>query len=244
MTDQVSDKDPVGSATLAVISSAVRFNRWMYEQVQPYLKDRVLEIGSGIGNISRFVIADNYTIDLSDYNPEYKFLLQEKFSDCKNVQNILTIDLTHPNFSEEYKAYKEKYDSLFLLNVIEHLENDSYAVENCRFLLKQSGHLIVLAPAYQFLYCKLDKQLGHYRRYTRQSLSRLLEKGDFNIIRKKYFNLLGIAGWLISGKLLRNKQLGRNEMSAFDSLVPLARLLDRLTFNQMGLSVIIIGKKK
>ncbi|MGO8056046.1 hypothetical protein AB9E30_37990, partial [Rhizobium leguminosarum] len=85
------------------------------------------------------------------------------------------IDLTHPNFREEYKAYKEKYDSLFLLNVIEHLENDSYAVENCRFLLKQTGHLIVLAPAYQFLFCKLDKQLGHYRRYTRQTLSRLME---------------------------------------------------------------------
>lgn len=71
MQDTISGYDPVGSHTLQVIAKAGKFNRWMYEQFSPLLKGEILEIGSGIGNISDLVIAEGRNITLSDYNKEY-----------------------------------------------------------------------------------------------------------------------------------------------------------------------------
>jgi len=44
--------DKEGAQTLEIISQARRFNRWMYESIQPYCSGKILEVGSGIGTIS------------------------------------------------------------------------------------------------------------------------------------------------------------------------------------------------
>ena len=69
--DTKEPNDPVGLHTLNVIAKANRFNRWMYDQIKPHLKGEILEIGSGIGNISKLVIESNHFITLSDYSKEY-----------------------------------------------------------------------------------------------------------------------------------------------------------------------------
>jgi 2-polyprenyl-3-methyl-5-hydroxy-6-metoxy-1,4-benzoquinol methylase len=82
MSDQKkATNDPVGLHTLEVVAKANRFNRWMYEQFRQYLKGEVLEIGSGIGNISKLVIEDGYFITISDYNNEYCSYLKKTFSE-------------------------------------------------------------------------------------------------------------------------------------------------------------------
>ena len=110
-------------------------------------------------------------------------------------------------------------------------------------MLKNNGHLILLAPAYQFLFCKMDKQLGHYRRYTRKSLAGILPVASFEVIQKKYFNAAGAAGWLVFGKILGNKMIGNTEMSIFDKLVPVFKLVDKVLVNQIGSSVIVAARK-
>jgi hypothetical protein len=82
-----------------------------------------------------------------------------------------------------------------------------------------------LAPAYPNLYCRLDKELGHYRRYTIKKMRVILEKENFSILEMKYFNFFGIWGWLFTGKILRRKKISINEMVAFNNLVPLARIV-------------------
>jgi SAM-dependent methyltransferase len=236
--------DQAGRETLQIISKADRFNRWMYNQFHSFLKGEVLEIGSGIGNISQFVVDAGFNITLSDYNPEYVDLLKKKFELKENVRDILSINLLHTEFENCYRKLEEKFDCIFLLNVIEHLQNDSAAIKNCRFLLKPGGDLIILAPAYQWLYCKFDKELGHYRRYTLKSLSLQFQNNGIQIVNKKYFNFLGIAGWFVFGKIFGKKILGSNEMSAFNKLVPFATMLDKLFLHKAGLSVIMIGVKK
>ncbi len=236
-------KDEIGAATLSIISSANRFNSWMYDQINPYLIDEILEVGSGIGNLSRFLIEDDHQTTLSDYNSDYAKTLKGLYEFNDKVSEILTIDLQDPDFDKTYMKYKEKFNSIVMLNVIEHLENDHEAIRNCKFLLKNSGNLIILAPSYQFLYCRLDKELGHFRRYTKATLSDLFNQGNFKIIKATHFNLLGVLGWLISGKIIAKKQIGKNEMSAFDKLVPIARIMDKIIFNKAGLSVVVIGKK-
>jgi 2-polyprenyl-3-methyl-5-hydroxy-6-metoxy-1,4-benzoquinol methylase len=240
--ETISGFDPVGSHTLEAIAKADKFNHWMYQAFRSLLKGEVLEIGSGIGNISAFVIADGHPITLSDYNEEYVAWLRQQYGENKAVRDILQIDLLDPDFKNSYRSLEGKFDSIFLLNVIEHLKDDNAAVENCRYLLKRDGHLIVLAPAYQWLYCSFDKELGHFRRYTLKRMTTLLRQKGFEIKKKQYFNFAGIGGWVLFGKILRRKMIG-GEMSTFNSIVPLARLVDRLIFNVSGLSVIVTGKK-
>ncbi|HRP56399.1 class I SAM-dependent methyltransferase [Agriterribacter sp.] len=238
------DKDPLGSKTLETISNASNFNQWMYAEIKPFLKGEILEIGSGIGNISRYVIADGFKITLSDFNPGYYQWLKEKFSDSQYVQNIMQIDLLHPDFQKKYSFLYEKFDSVFLLNVIEHIEDDITAVKNCKFLMKPNGHLVLLAPAYNWLYCRFDRELGHYRRYTLHSMKHILKCNGLHIHSGSYFNSAGITGWLFFGKIMNNKMIGNGEMSVFNRIVPIARILDKLTAKKIGLSVITSSIKQ
>ena len=237
-------KDPIGLHTLEVIAKADRFNRWMFDQFKDQLKGEILEIGSGIGNISQLVIEEGHSITLSDYNEDYCGFLRNKFSENENVKEILSIDLVHPDFNNKYFTYKEKFDTVFLLNVIEHIRDDLVAIKNCKYLLNKDGHLILLAPAYSWLYSSFDRQLGHCRRYSLRSLKELLQKNDFNCLSGSHFNFAGIAGWFLFGKLLNKKMLGSSEMFAFNKIVPLAKIIDNLFLKKIGLSVIVKGVKK
>ncbi len=236
--------DPTGHETLEIISRAGAFNRWMYETIRPFLKGEILEIGSGIGNISDYVVKAGYPVTLTDYNPAYCHVLREKYSGAPNVRNILSIDLQHNDFKAAYASLEACYDAIFMLNVIEHLEDDHRAVRNCAWLLKPEGRLILLAPAYRFLFSRLDKELGHYRRYRTKDFVQLLEQQQFRVLRSDYFNALGLLGWLVYGRIAGQKQLRAGEFNAFNKLVPVARLLDRLSARKAGLSVIAVGEKK
>ncbi len=242
--DKQNPSDEVGLHTLKVIAKAGRFNRWMYDQIKDHLKGEILEIGSGIGNISRLVIESDHFITLSDYNKEYCSILKESFSGNKNVRDVIQVDLLHPEFEKKFSRYKESFDSIFLLNVIEHIEDDKLSVKNCKFLLKPGGHLILLAPAYSWLYGTFDEQLGHHRRYTIKTMSELLKNLDFDILSGSYFNVTGIAGWLLFGKIFRRRMLGKGQMAAFNSIVPFAKLTDKILARKAGLSIIVTGIKK
>jgi SAM-dependent methyltransferase len=239
-----STKDPVGLHTLEVIAKAGRFNKWMYDQFKHQLRGEVLEIGSGIGNISKLVIEEGHSVTLSDYNEEYCEELKKKFIGNQNVREIISIDLLHPDFEIKYFAYKEKFDSVFLLNVIEHIKDDMLAIKNCNYLLKPDGHLVLLAPAFSWLYSSFDKQLGHFRRYSLKSLSSLLRQNNFSIVSGSYFNFAGIGGWLLFGKILKQKMLSKGEMSAFNKIVPVAKVIDKIFVKKIGLSIIVTGIKK
>ncbi len=58
--------DIEGKQILDAISKANKFNAWMYSKVKPYLGEENLEVGSGIGNISSFVVNDGYKLIFSD----------------------------------------------------------------------------------------------------------------------------------------------------------------------------------
>lgn len=238
-------KDPVGAQTLNIISEAHRFNEWMYNNIKPWLKGNILEIGSGIGNISRYVLRDFPSVSLSDYDSAYVSILQGKFAQHPSIKGFYSIDLQHKKFEETYPEHRQRYDSIFLLNVIEHLADDQAAVEHCAWMLKPGGNLVLLAPSYNWLFCRMDKELGHFRRYTTKTLSRVVESsGELQVTHRTYFNATGIAGWLIMGKWLNQAALRKNEMTAFNRIVPIAKLTDKIFARSIGLSSIVVGTKK
>jgi SAM-dependent methyltransferase len=241
MKDKEPDED--GQLTLEVISKANRFNQWMFETIEPYCSGKLLEIGSGIGNISKFFLEQGYQIALSDIRQNYCEYLQQKFSHQSNLIDILQLDLVDAEFQNKYEPLREKFDTLFSLNVIEHIEDDALAIKNASYLLKKGGRLIILVPAYNWLFNHFDKALGHFRRYNRKSLIELFVQNRLKIRHVQYFNLAGIPGWFFSGRIQKNKTIPGTQMKFYNQLVPFFRILDKITINVAGLSVIAIGIK-
>ena len=237
------NNDVAGLKTLQSIAAAKTFNAWMYQTIKPYIKGRVLELGAGIGNITDFLTSDFTSVVLSDYNPAYCEYLQNRYRLTKSVHDVLNIDLQDPAFRQTYRHLQASFDSILLLNVIEHLEDDRKCADYCHFLLRPGGHFIVLAPAYALLYSKLDKEIGHYRRYTKNTLASVLEDRGFYTLTKQYFNAVGVAGWLVFNKILGRKEIAKGTMKFYDSLVPLNRWVDKVLGQKFGLSAIVVGKK-
>ena len=232
--------DKEGWETLDAIAEADKFNEWMYRTIKPYCSGNILEIGSGIGNISKFFIDNKADITLSDIRPVYCDVLKKKFPEALDV---IEMDLTHPAFDTEYSRLIGKYDTVFALNVVEHIKDDRLAIGNCYKLLKTAGKLVILVPAYAALYNRFDRELEHFRRYTKKGLNSLLISSGFTIQHSQYFNFMGIPGWYISGKLQKNKTIPKGQMSLYNKLVPLFKLVDKIVLNKVGLSVISAGIK-
>lgn len=233
--------DREGWETLDAIAEADKFNEWMYETIKPYCSGRILEIGSGIGNISKFFIDAKADITLSDIRPVYCGVLKNRFP---GARDIIQLNLTHPTFDSEYVQHLGNYDSVFALNVVEHIEDDTLAIRNCHKLLKVGGRLIILVPAYAQLYNRFDRELEHFRRYTKKGLNQIMVREKFQIEHSQYFNFMGIPGWYVSGKLQRNKTIPKSQMSLYNKFVPLFKLIDKCLFNMVGLSVISVGIKE
>src|SRR5882757_4076426 len=86
--------------TLHAIRQADKFNTWMYDAIQPYIKGRILEAGSGIGNISSFLLDSGNDVWLSDLDKNYCSLLSNKFSDRPNLKAVIQLNLEDEHFEE------------------------------------------------------------------------------------------------------------------------------------------------
>lgn len=243
MDYEFKEIDQVGQDTLNALDKADAFNRWMYETISPFCKGEILEIGSGIGNISVHFFKENRKLLVSDIRDYYCELLRNKFETNSNFLGVRKIDLIHPEFDVQYQALFQRFDTVFALNVIEHIEKDHLALENASKFLKPGGNLIILVPSYSFLFNEFDRQLEHYRRYTLPSLELIFVKQKLKVIHSQYFNLAGIAGWFFSGRLLKRKIIPKGQLKLFNRLVPLFKLLDTLVFKRAGLSSIVVGQK-
>lgn len=237
------EMDPEGWETLKVISEADKLNQWMFHTIHPFLKGKVLEIGSGIGNISAFVLKNNYHLTLSDIRPSYREVLKQQFGSHPNADEVIELDIVDPAFDQKFSKYFNTFDAIFALNVVEHIKDDKLAIANCKKLLAPGGRLTILVPAYQSLYNHFDEALEHYRRYNKTSLSALFTAAGLQITRKRYFNSAGIMGWFVSGKLQKNKIIPGGQMKLYNTLVPVFRLMDKILLNRIGLSVIVSGTK-
>ncbi|MBV5312388.1 MAG: class I SAM-dependent methyltransferase [Prolixibacteraceae bacterium] len=234
--------DVYGYSTLASISGADKFNRWMYETIKPFCKGRILEIGGGIGNISQCFLADGEELVVTELQNEYCDMIRSRLSGHVNLKDVIAMDIVDPEFDAKYKPLFGTFDTVFALNVVEHIADDQKAIANCKKLLKKEGHLIILVPAFQSIYNHFDTALGHFRRYTEKSLRPVFEANRLSVIHTQYFNLIGIAGWWVSGSLLRKKIIPEGQMKLYNFFVPVFRIIDKITRKWLGLSVVMVGR--
>lgn len=224
---------PNDQITLESIDSMSRYNRWIANQFSGYWGKNILEVGCGLGTLSK-LLPKKSKLTLVDINNEYTETLK-----TANLGEVICCDIQHPPLS----LRKATFDTVFSSNVLEHIENDQLALKNIYNLLKENGHLLLFVPAKQVLYGELDKQLKHYRRYEKNSLERLLNAIGFGVKVIQYTNLLGFFSWWVSSRLLKQKYISPKLGVIYDYLfVPLLRIegLFRLPFGQ---NLMVIAQK-
>lgn len=207
----------------------------MFDRVRRWVGRRVLEIGSGIGNLSAFLI-DCERLVLTDTREEYLNRLRARFA---NHPHVAVARLYLPN--EHSAIGGERFDTIICLNVLEHVADDISSLVAIRSLLAPSGRLALLVPALPALYGTIDRALGHHRRYTRAGLGDLLRATGFHVAHIEYFNLAGVPGWWFAGRVLRRPTIPAGSLKLYDALVPLFRL-ERLLPWRVGQSLIVIGE--
>jgi SAM-dependent methyltransferase len=242
-TQLQNELDEIGAETLDVVGQAQRFNRWMFETIKPHCAGHVLEVGSGVGNMSKFFMEAGMPIMLTELRTHYCNKLGELYNGDPSLLGIRQMDLTDPAFETKFADLLGKFDTVFALNVVEHIEDHDLALLNIKKLLKTGGKLIVLVPAFQALYNKFDTELGHFRRYTRTNLGELFKRTQYDIKHQQYFNAAGMPGWFVSGKLQGNKSIPSGQMALYDKLVPVFKVGDLFLNRLMGLSTITVGAK-
>ena len=238
---QFKEHDAEGLETLKAIKDADAFNSWMYSQIAPFVESPVLEIGSGIGNISKCCLADGHSLTMTDIRSEYIDFLKDSFSE--KTEDILQLDLVDEKFDQNFSNYFGRFKTVFALNVIEHIEDDNKAIQNATKLLCEGGKLIILVPAHAILYNKIDSNLFHFKRYGFRDLSKLMETTPLKLDTIKGFNGLGIAAWVYGGLFSRKGVIAGGDMKFYNRLVPFAKWIDKITFFKLGLSLIAVSRK-
>lgn len=226
-------------AILHNLAHARRFNKWVVNDIEPYLGDRILEVGAGIGNVSRLLPKKEKLI-VTDIDPSYLEILGVAFQD-NDIVDVARLDISRREDVE--KLGSAICDTVVCLNVLEHIEDDVDALNNIRHLLPSGGRLVLLVPQYQWLFGSYDRHAGHVRRYTRKDLTRKLKEANFRLVRFKNFNFLAIWGWWINSCLLKRTSLGRWQLKIYDTLVPLLRLVEKI-LPLPGISLICIAERQ
>ncbi|HYO06016.1 MAG TPA: class I SAM-dependent methyltransferase, partial [Phototrophicaceae bacterium] len=151
---------------------------------------------SGIGTFADKLINSFPTsnITLTDASLQYCRELRNKYSDNKKISTY-PLDLNNDVHYE--RIGYGKFDTIVAINVLEHVEKDEFALKQLYRMLKDKGTLILLVPCHGFLYNVIDKNVGHFRRYTKSDLEAKTRKTEFTMYRMFYFNVLGILGWYL-----------------------------------------------
>jgi glycosyltransferase involved in cell wall biosynthesis len=220
-SDNIFTNEPLESQVLLSMSRAQNFNHWMAETINPYIGRKVLEIGAGIGNITRELMAGKRYY-ASDINPFYLEML-EKF---KASQPRLSVTLLDLNRVQEFDTASMQFDTIICLNVIEHLDDDQLAMRNIANLLSPNGRAIILVPRGMWLFGSQDEVLGHKRRYSRKALQALESQTGLTLLKIIGFNRVSALPWYVNGRILRKKTFGRFQMSILNLLIPVIKKLD------------------
>jgi glycosyltransferase involved in cell wall biosynthesis/phospholipid N-methyltransferase len=237
LIDDIYKPDEYGSNILVGMSAVPHFNRWMGDTIRPHVGARVLEVGAGIGNLTRTLLPrDYYTV--SDVNPHYLDYLRN-FAEGKPYMNVRRVDLT---CRDDFVPIAGRYDTAICLNVLEHVDDEAAALQNIGLALEPGGRAIILVPQNPSLFGTLDEVLGHKRRYTREALRTTIEAQGFQVERLIDFNRATTPAWRVNGQLLKRRHFSKVQLKAVNLLTWLMRRLDNVLPWQ-GASLIAVARR-
>jgi SAM-dependent methyltransferase len=240
-TQNDADNAHEGYTTLARMEGAApNYNTWLAQRFRAHAGARVLEIGAGIGTITALLAPGREKIVALEVDDFYVRRLKNRFRDSPNVEPYLS-DVALADW-ERLKA--QRFDSIVLSNVLEHIEDDAGAVRRFAQVLEASGKLIVFVPALPALFGALDEAVGHYRRYTPQTLRAVLEANGFDVESLEWMNLFGIPGWYLNSVLLKRRAMPPLQLRLYDQVAPLLASAEAKVKLPVGNSLLCVARKR
>lgn len=235
--DDLYRDDPYGAQILLELERANRFTRWMADRLRPFVGSRVLEVGAGIGTLTReFLPRDRYVA--TDVNPHYLGYLRN-FAAGKPYLEVRRLELGRRG---DESGLEGAFDTALCVNVLEHVSNAADALAQLRSFLRPGGALVLLVPQHPRLFGSLDRALGHEKRYGRDDLEGALRAAGFEVETLFDFNRMAVPGWWWNGRILRRTRFSRIQLKIFDTLVWLLRRIDGWA-PWGGLSLVAVARR-
>lgn len=231
------DYEYLGSE-LDLFQEAFCWKSYFAAHLRPYLRGDVLEVGAGIGGTSR-ILCDDRPASWTMLEPDSHLaarlaesLRQTPLPIRHELRTGTTMDLG-----------SEVFDCILYIDVIEHIEFDAVELERAARHLSPGGHLVILVPAHNWLYTSFDRAIGHFRRYTRRSLSAAVPS---SLCRRKliYLDSVGLLASLANRLWLKSAAPTRGQIHFWDRvLVRGSRWIDPILLNSVGKTVVGVWQR-
>lgn len=237
---------------LEILRDGVRYQKWVADSVRPFLGKRILEVGAGIGNLSRWLPVKELLVateaDPALYTRLERTMREEIAPELRGKVQARRVELSVPggragadaegDIAKDDAAWVKElaplsFDTVISFNVLEHIQDDARAFAEFVRLLELSSapgpkRIVTFVPAHSWAYGTVDRGYDHFRRYSRRDLQRIVDQcapGAAHWMR--HFNLPGLPGWIWLGQIRKQKELGRKSVLAFERIAPLVRPIDR-----------------
>lgn len=196
------------------MTRAGNYFAWQARLVHRELGRRVLEVGCGLGNFTGTLL-DREAVIAVDIEPACVERLRERYPGQPNLHTFVC-DVASPEFRELARL---RPDSCVCLNVLEHTRDDLASLEAMASVLTPLGRIVLIVPAFQSLYGPIDRNLGHFRRYSRATLDHLALRAGLRLRKVHYSNCLGFFGWWMNAHVLKREAQSAQQIEVFDRYV-------------------------
>ena len=221
------------------MTAAANYFAWQSRLAAPELGARVLEVGCGLGNFTGTLLQREAVIAV-DADPACIDRLRARYPGQTNL-HAFVCDAAGPQFAA---LARFRPDSCVCFNVLEHIADDRGALEAMASVIAPGGTIALLVPAFQALYGAIDRNLGHYRRYSRASLVRLACSAGLQVHKLRYVNVPGFFAWWLNARILRREAQSPAQIRIFDRCVaPAVSRLEALLPPPFGLSLFAVLRK-
>jgi SAM-dependent methyltransferase len=218
---------------LELFADAHNWKAYFASLIRPHLGANVLEVGAGIGGTTT-ILTRNHVGTWLCLEPDAALACQ--------VTNAITRGDLPPSCHAVTGTLadlpsEERFDSILYIDVLEHIENDLAETAEAARRLRPGGRLIILSPAYEWLYSPFDRAIGHFRRYNRRTLTAAIPK-DLTLLKFSYLDSVGLLASAGNRFVTRSSSPSRSQIRLWDGLmVPASRLLDTVVGHSFGKSV-------
>jgi 2-polyprenyl-3-methyl-5-hydroxy-6-metoxy-1,4-benzoquinol methylase len=221
------------------MKSATRYFEWQFKLAEAQLGRRILEIGCGLGNFTRHLLDRELVLGI-DVEAECIAQRRTDFADYPNLVSMC-LDVQDRSFLS-LRTYEP--DSVACLNVLEHVKDDILALAHMHAVLSPGGKAVLIVPAFESLYGPIDERLGHYRRYSKQSMARAAAQAGFRVQTLRYMNAVGFFGWWFNAHVLKKTEQSETQIALFDSIVvPAMSKVEGLIEPPIGQSIFAVLAK-
>lgn len=220
------------------MAKAPRYQKAIAQEIEPFVGTRVLEVGAGVGNLSKHIMVGKQLILAEPVN-EFRLQLSCNMDYRDNV-TISEQDV----FSEQGAAWAKSVnpDTVISINQLELMDDDKVALDSLASSISPGGRVVLLLSAQNSLYGSLDSALGRRRRYSRDSIQHLLRAVGLSVVEERWFGKLVLVGWFFESKICRRQFFSPKSVSWVDVLSPCMKKIDRwLPWD--GLSLLVVAQK-